>query len=107
MKPSQESYIPSHLEFIVEFAPGDFRSFLKAQKVCRVTASPEPYPDSDKAFDAGDFLVSLEGLTRAPKAYTSVQCGRGSEDHLEVNSDLVYSPLHPYRYSYLPLRCSS
>ncbi|KAF8972661.1 hypothetical protein BDZ97DRAFT_2003516 [Flammula alnicola] len=30
----------------------------------------------------------LKGLTRSHKAYTSVQCGRN--DHIELNSDLVY-----------------
>jgi hypothetical protein len=38
-----------------------------------------------------DVLAKFEGLTRAPKAYTSVQCGRGPDDHMELNSDLVYS----------------
>jgi len=36
-------------------------------------------------------MAVLKGVTKAQKAYTSVQCGRGPEDHIELNSDLVYS----------------
>ncbi|KAF9564273.1 hypothetical protein CPC08DRAFT_705451 [Agrocybe pediades] len=75
MKPSQKSYVPSHPgSFVVEFAPGDFQSSLK----------------SLKAFKAGQNIAAIEGTTKGPKAYTSVQCGPGEEDHIELNSDLVY-----------------
>lgn len=51
-----------------------------------------------QAFNAGDVLAELKGLTSGTKAYTSVQCGR--DQHFELNSDLVYSessftPEHP------------
>ncbi|KIM44856.1 hypothetical protein M413DRAFT_442826 [Hebeloma cylindrosporum] len=73
-KPTQDSYIQSYREFLVEFAPGENRSSLK----------------SLKAFKAGETMAVLKGLTKGQKAYTSVQCGRGPEDHIELNSDLVY-----------------
>ncbi|KAF9054589.1 hypothetical protein BJ165DRAFT_1338595 [Panaeolus papilionaceus] len=72
MRPTQKSYVPTHRDFIVEFAPGEYRSALR----------------SLKAFNAGDVLAELKGLTSGTKAYTSVQCGR--DQHFELNSDLVY-----------------
>jgi hypothetical protein len=74
MKPSEESYVPSHPGFVVEFVPGEYRSALKTLK------SLEP----------GDLIAQLENLAKAEKAYTSVQCGPGPNDHVELNSDLVY-----------------
>lgn len=46
-----------------------------------------------KTFKAGDYVAPLElgKLTKGPKTYTSVQYGPGSNDHIELNSDLVYS----------------
>lgn len=35
--------------------------------------------------------LELGKLTKGPKTYTSVQYGPGSNDHIELNSDLVYS----------------
>jgi hypothetical protein len=35
-------------------------------------------------------MARLEGFTKGPKTYTSVQCGRGANDHIELNSDLKY-----------------
>ncbi|TFY72938.1 hypothetical protein EVG20_g98 [Dentipellis fragilis] len=73
MKPAQENYTPSHPGlFAVEFKPGDFSSACIASKA------------------QGETIALLEGLTQGPKAYTSVQCGSGPEDHIELNSDLVY-----------------
>ncbi|TFK39415.1 hypothetical protein BDQ12DRAFT_681748 [Crucibulum laeve] len=77
MKPTQESYTPTFAgTFVVEFAPGEFTSGLKAIE----------------GFDAGQTMALLgrDRITKGPKAYTSVQCGRGKEDHIELNSDLVY-----------------
>jgi len=71
---SAQSYTPSHADFFVEFMPGAFCSGLRTKK----------------AFAVHDVLAKFEGLTRGPKAYTSVQCGRGPDDHMELNSDLVY-----------------
>ncbi|EAU90155.1 hypothetical protein CC1G_05693 [Coprinopsis cinerea okayama7 len=73
-KPSQENYVPSHKEFIVEFVPGEYRSSLRTRQ----------------AFKKGEVMAPLRGLTRGPKRYTSVQCGKGPDDHIELNSDLVY-----------------
>ncbi|EDR05667.1 uncharacterized protein LACBIDRAFT_302809 [Laccaria bicolor S238N-H82] len=74
MKPSQKSYVPTHRDFVVEFVPGDYMSSLKTKR----------------GFQGGDLLARLEGFTKGPKAYTSVQCGRGANDHIELNTDLVY-----------------
>ncbi|KDR67984.1 hypothetical protein GALMADRAFT_257533 [Galerina marginata CBS 339.88] len=74
MKPTQKSYVPTHSELIVEFAPGEYRSSLK----------------SLKAFKEGEVLAILKGTIKSRKAYTSVQCGSGPGDHIELNSDLVY-----------------
>ena len=53
----------------------------------------------NQAFDAGDFIVPLEGVTKSAKAYTSVQSGPGAEDHIELNSDLVFgSPVSLYSF---------
>ncbi|KAF8159803.1 hypothetical protein B0H34DRAFT_418720 [Crassisporium funariophilum] len=75
MKPVQKSYVPSHRDFVVQFASGDYQSSLV----------------SLKEFAAGEVMASLTGLTKGPKAYTSVQCGPGAEDHLELHSDFVYA----------------
>jgi hypothetical protein len=92
MKPSQESYVPSYADFIVDFRAGEFDSLLRTKKASSApNISVFHLLTLSKAFDAGDFLVKLEGLTSATKTYTSVQCGRGSDDHFELNSDLVYS----------------
>ncbi|TFY79069.1 hypothetical protein EWM64_g4946 [Hericium alpestre] len=75
MKPTQESYTPSHPGlFAVAFKPGAFSSACIAQK----------------DFKAGETIARLEGLTVSPRSYTTVQCGPGPEDHIELNSDLVY-----------------
>jgi hypothetical protein len=36
-------------------------------------------------------MAVLKGLTKGQKSYSTIQCGKGPEDHLELNSDLVYS----------------
>jgi len=75
MKPSKETYVPSYPNlFVVEFGSAEFDSCLRAQKF----------------FEAGEFITRLEGLSKSPKAYTSVQCGPGPDDHVELNSDLVF-----------------
>ncbi|KAJ7035648.1 hypothetical protein C8F04DRAFT_1000763 [Mycena alexandri] len=69
-----QSYSPSHADFIVEFH-GEFSSFLKTRK----------------SFIQGETLTVLRNLTiRSPKAYSTVQCGRGVEDNAELNSDFLY-----------------
>ncbi|KAI0313540.1 hypothetical protein OF83DRAFT_1140952 [Amylostereum chailletii] len=75
MSSAEEGYVPSHPDlFIVNFKPGGFLSSLVAQK----------------SFVSGEVIARLEGLTAGPKAYTSVQYGPGPNDHVELNSDLVY-----------------
>ncbi|KDQ61598.1 hypothetical protein JAAARDRAFT_171909 [Jaapia argillacea MUCL 33604] len=76
MKPTQENYVLSYPGvFTVQFGDGEFSSFLTG----------------DVNFTAGQVLAPIEGITKGPKAYTSVQCGPSSdEDHIELNSDLVY-----------------
>jgi hypothetical protein len=104
MKPSQESYVPSYPDFIVDFRPGEFSSGLKAKKVSSRASFTDYLLTVFKAFEAGDFLVKFEGLTKSEKTYTSVQCGRGSEDHVELNSDLVYGTDDRYFVLLLLLR---
>jgi len=73
MKPSRVAYRPSHPQlFEVQFNPGEYSSFLRALK----------------SYEPGDYMVPFKGLTKAPKAYTSVQCS--PSEHVELNSDLVY-----------------
>ncbi|EIN05517.1 hypothetical protein PUNSTDRAFT_74635 [Punctularia strigosozonata HHB-11173 SS5] len=66
---------PSHPGlFRVCFVPGEYRSYLQ----------------SEKNLKPGDVVTYLRGLTKGAKAYSSVQCGPGPEDHVELNSDLLY-----------------
>ncbi|KAK0446650.1 hypothetical protein EV421DRAFT_1790506 [Armillaria borealis] len=60
--------------FVVQVQLGEYKSFLK----------------SLKAFEEGEVIASLDGATKAPKSYRTVQCGLGPEDHIELNSDFVY-----------------
>ncbi|KAJ6624944.1 hypothetical protein B0H10DRAFT_2174374 [Mycena sp. CBHHK59/15] len=55
-----QSYTPSHADFVVEFKPGNFTSFLKTASV----------------FSAGDTLTFLSNLTRSRKSYSTVQSGK-------------------------------
>ncbi|KAI0272458.1 hypothetical protein BC834DRAFT_817486 [Gloeopeniophorella convolvens] len=72
---SKLSYVPSHPDlFQVDFRPGDYSSALIARK----------------GFSEGEVIAHLSGLTKGPKAYSSVQCGAGPEDHVELHSDLLY-----------------
>lgn len=52
-------------------------------------------------------MASLDSqrFVKGPKAYTSVQCGRGQKDHIELNSDLAYSEMSktPHRAELLSL----
>ena len=45
---------------------------------------------SSKAFKSGEILTFLQGLTRSRKAYSTLQCGIGPDDHVELNSDFLY-----------------
>jgi hypothetical protein len=45
-----------------------------------------------REYAPGEIIAELENLSAAPaKAYSSVQYGVGQEDHLELNSDLLFS----------------
>ncbi|KAF9421789.1 hypothetical protein BGZ76_003934 [Entomortierella beljakovae] len=69
----KSAYKPTHPGlFEVVYAEGDYNSKLVA---CR------PYAK-------GEVICKVEGITRGPKRYTSVQVGK--EDHIELNSDLVF-----------------
>jgi len=74
MKPSQNSYTPTHPGLLVQFVAGDYRSSMMTQR----------------SWAKGEVIAWLKGLTPGPKRYTSVQCGKGPNDHIELNSDLVY-----------------
>ncbi|PPQ66670.1 LOW QUALITY PROTEIN: hypothetical protein CVT26_009424 [Gymnopilus dilepis] len=65
---------PSHSGLEVEFSPGEYQSSLKSRK----------------AFKSGEILTFLQGLTRSRKAYSTLQCGIGPDDHVELNSDFLY-----------------
>ncbi|KAI0788792.1 hypothetical protein C8Q75DRAFT_767942 [Abortiporus biennis] len=71
------TYKPTHPDlFVVAFGnEGEFRSSLKAVK----------------AFEKDEILCHITGTTKAKIAYTSVQTGKGPDDHIELNSDLVYA----------------
>ncbi|KAI0031286.1 hypothetical protein K488DRAFT_52426 [Vararia minispora EC-137] len=72
----ERAYIPSHPKlFYVNFKPGEFNSGLVARK----------------GFATNELITRIEGTTRGPKAYSSVQCGPGEDDHIELNSDLLYA----------------
>ncbi|CAK5267794.1 unnamed protein product [Mycena citricolor] len=58
----------------VESRPGSFASCLKAHR----------------RFAAGEILGRLNNASTGPKAYSTVQCGPGDEDNVELNSNLVY-----------------
>jgi hypothetical protein len=47
-------------------------------------------------------MAALTGLTEGNKAYTSVQCGTGPDDHVELNSDLVYGMPYPWYHVLYP-----
>lgn len=72
-------YKPSHSDFLVQFLPGEFTSGL-------ITT---------RSWKSGDRMTPLTGLTQGPKRYTTVQCGKGPNDHVELNSDLVYGISSP------------
>jgi hypothetical protein len=36
-------------------------------------------------------MAYLEGTTKGPRTYSSVQCGKDADDNIELHSDLVYS----------------
>ncbi|EUC59539.1 galactose-proton symport protein, putative [Rhizoctonia solani AG-3 Rhs1AP] len=62
--------------FEVDIQPGSFNSSLR----------------SLVAFKEGQLMAHLIGMTKVPtKTWTSVQCGLGQSDHLELNSTLVYA----------------
>ena len=91
---TQESYVPTHPDlFIVEFLPGDFTSRLVSLKVCflrydsaRRLTYPPPQP-----FEPEETIAYVSRYTKVPHAsYTTVQCGSGPEDNIELNSDLAY-----------------
>jgi len=67
--------VPSHPGlFQVDFKPGDHCSALIA---C-------------KGFEVGQVIAHLTGLTKGPRSYATMQCGHGPDDHVDLNSDLLY-----------------
>lgn len=71
----REFYVPSHPGlFQVVFKSGNYRSALIASK----------------GFEAGEVIAHLTGLTKGLRSYATLQCGRGSDDHVFLNSDLLY-----------------
>lgn len=41
-------------------------------------------------FKAGGVITYLTGTTPEKKSWSTVQCGMGPDDHIELNSVLVY-----------------
>jgi hypothetical protein len=76
--------------FTVKFVPGNFVSSLIAQSVSWISYSSAEDLPFEKAFQAGQTLVSLEGKKVPDRTYYTVQCGPNPEDHLDLTSDLVY-----------------
>ncbi|KAF9526131.1 hypothetical protein CPB83DRAFT_770863 [Crepidotus variabilis] len=74
MSSTEKSYVPTHAEFVVNFAPGEYNSGL-----CTL-----------KDFKAGEIMALVTGTTKNKKTYTSVQYGSGPEENFEFNSDLSY-----------------
>jgi hypothetical protein len=102
MTPTADSYIPTHPNLAeVQFVPGQYRSYLKSLSVRGLSLRPRgsSFFSSPRgvflffflkiqAFEEGDLISPLTGLTKSVQAYTSIQCGR--DDHAELNSDFVY-----------------
>ncbi|KIM22700.1 hypothetical protein M408DRAFT_78691 [Serendipita vermifera MAFF 305830] len=64
-----------HLDLVkVIRCPGEFNSYLVAQK----------------SYRKGEVICSLDGVTKGPKAYSSVQYDVDPDAHIELNSDLLY-----------------
>ncbi|KAJ7746869.1 hypothetical protein DFH07DRAFT_831613 [Mycena maculata] len=72
--PVSYSYTPSHTDFIVKFGSGNFSSFITTRRFLA----------------QGDVLTVLTTVTRSHKAYSTVQCGKGPQDNIELNSDFLY-----------------
>ncbi|GAA94823.1 uncharacterized protein L969DRAFT_97214 [Mixia osmundae IAM 14324] len=76
--PTRQAYKPTHPGlFHVEFSgeSGEYSSCLR----------------TEKSFSKGQVICPLVKTIPAPvKAYSSVQVGKGSQDHIELESDLVY-----------------
>ncbi|KAI0044762.1 hypothetical protein FA95DRAFT_1622988 [Auriscalpium vulgare] len=72
--PTPDGYVPSHPGlFVVDFKPGEYSSSLIALK--------DLLPGAE---------VPLRGLTPSPKKYSTLQYGPGPDDHVELNSDLLF-----------------
>ena len=92
---AQEPYVPSHPGlFIVEFLPGSFTSRLVSLKVRSLKLSPmflRKFTLPSQSFEVGDTIANLPPFTRVPHvAYSTLQCGPGPGDNVELNSDLGY-----------------
>ncbi|BEI85384.1 hypothetical protein CcaverHIS002_0507850 [Cutaneotrichosporon cavernicola] len=81
LKPmSAEGYTPSHTGFHVVFSSAANGSESFSSKLV-----------ADRAFAPGERLALLDNKSLAPvKAYSSVQFGNGPDDHLELNSDILF-----------------
>lgn len=87
-------YKPTH--------PDSFRVVFEALLGAKTAAAGQSGEGEDEQFSSklvavrdyapGEVIAELENLSAAPaKAYSSVQYGSGQEDHLELNSDLLFS----------------
>lgn len=91
-----KTYKPTHPElFRVDFTSSidsqeGFASRLVAE---RVSPSHGQKDSTDKQdFKAGERICGLDNVSlAAEKAYSSVQFGTNPQDHLELNSDLLFS----------------
>jgi hypothetical protein len=43
-----------------------------------------------KGFKAEEVIAKLDTAAPGPKSYATLQCGPGPNDHIELNSDLLY-----------------
>lgn len=77
------------IQFRVEVEEGELHALIVDYQV-KINAV--------KAFEAGDVLIKLEGLTKGEKTFTTLQCGL--DDYREVGSDFVFCN-DIYRYVFL------
>ncbi|KAJ7493442.1 hypothetical protein B0H11DRAFT_2006454 [Mycena galericulata] len=72
------SYTESHTDFLVEFRSGCFSSFIMTRQF----------------FAQGDVLKVLNKAKRSAKACSTVQCGRGVQDNVELHYTASASSHH-------------
>ena len=83
---------PSHPDdFAVEFCQREYSSSLRSLKVNFIThVQPVASLVETQSFAAGEVMVYLNGITKSARTFKSVQYGMGTDENIELNSDLAY-----------------